>query len=110
MDDECPNGEGTTAISIIPMLTFNPAGPEISKLDEARRCARGNPRGSLHRTGGTGRFFRAQIISRNYVNHSPSSPSDSSSLGSRLPLHLPFPNPDMPNMSMEYGLSSGEKD
>lgn len=25
---------GTTAISIIPMLTFNPAGPEISKLDE----------------------------------------------------------------------------
>lgn len=64
-DDECPNGEGTSTISIISVLTFNPDGPEIGR---AHCCVRGNPRRSFHVL--RYRYIRAQIISQNYANRS----------------------------------------
>jgi len=67
-DDECPDGEGNRAISIISVLTFNPASSEISKLDELRPACVGIRRRNGH--GVSGEYVRAQIISQNYATRS----------------------------------------
>lgn len=51
-----PMAEGNSAISIISVLTFNPANSEISKLDERLRAAWESPRREVHGAGPANMF------------------------------------------------------